>query len=192
MVKSQLPKPLDFQKMIFSSAYLPTPPRIVSSIDKMVTAFVWNNKPVKIKRESMIGSKESGGLDLPDYESIKNSLLVSWVKRMIDGKGEAWMAVGGTFIFECNYDVDLLDLSGLPEFYVNTLKTWSEIKGECIPENHFQIRDEIIWNNKNITIAGKSIYYKDWHAVGIEKNKDLSGPVHTSHFCRVECNSNNR
>ena len=77
-------------------------------------------------------------------------------------------------IFECNYDVDLLDLNGLPEFYVDTLKAWSEIKGECTPENHcLQIRDEILWNNKNITIAGKSIYYKDWHAVGIEKIKDL-------------------
>ena len=125
----------------------------------------------------MIGPKQSGGLDLPDYESIKNSLLVSWVKRMIDGKDEAWIAipsfylenVGGTFIFECNYDVDLLDLNGLPEFYVDTLKTWSEIKGECIPKNHLQIRDEILWNNKHITIAGKSVYYKDWHAVGIEK-----------------------
>ena len=179
--KITIAKTLGLSKMIFSSACLPTPPRIVSSIDKMVTAFVWNNKPAKIKRESMIGPKESGGLDLPDYESIKNSLLVPWVKRMIDGKDEAWMAipsfylenVGGTFIFECNYDVDLLDLSGLPEFYVNTLKAWSEIKGECIPENHLQIRDEILWNNKNITIAGKSIYYKDWHAVGIEKIKDL-------------------
>ena len=78
----------------------------------------------------MIGPKESGGLDLPDYESIKNSLLVSWVKRMIDGKGEAWMAipsyylenVGGIFIFECNYEVDLLDLNGLPEFYADILK----------------------------------------------------------------------
>ena len=29
--------------------------------------------------------------------------------------------VGGTLIFECNYDVDLLDLNGLPEFYVDTL-----------------------------------------------------------------------
>ena len=112
---------------------------------------------------------------------LKNSLLVSWVKRLIDGNGEAWMAipsyylekVRGTFIFECNYDVDLLDLNGLPEFYVDTLKAWSKIKGECIPENHLQICNEILWNNKNITIARKSIYYKDWHTVGIEKIKDL-------------------
>ena len=92
---------------------------------------------------------------------------------MIDGKGEAWMAipsyylenVGGTFIFECNYDdVELHDLNGLPEFYADTLKALSEVKGECIPENHLQIRDEIPWNNKDITIAGKSIHYNDWHA----------------------------
>ena len=74
--KITIAKTLGLSKMIFSSACLPTPPHIVSSIDKMVTAFVWNNKPAKIKRESMIGPKESGGLDLPDYESIKNSLLV--------------------------------------------------------------------------------------------------------------------
>ena len=56
---------------------------------------------------------------------------------------------------------------------LQTLKASSETKGECIPENHLQIRDEILWNNKNITIAGKSIYHRDWHAVGIEKIKDL-------------------
>ena len=64
----------------------------------MVTAFVWKNKPAKIKRESMIGPKESGGLDLPDYEAIKNSLLVSWVKKMIDGKSETWMAIPSYYL----------------------------------------------------------------------------------------------
>ena len=159
--KITIAKTLGLSKMIFSSACLPNPPHIVSNVDKMVTAFVWNNKPAKVKRESMIGPKEIGGLDLPDYESIKKSLLVAWVKRMIDGSDENWMAipsyylknVGGTFVFDCNYDVDLLDLKGLPEFYVDILRAWSEIKNECMPEEHLQIRDEILWNNKNITIC---------------------------------------
>jgi len=54
---------------------------------------------------------------------------------MIDGKDEAWMAipsyylenVRGTFIFKCNYDVDLLNLSGLPEFYVDILKLANDL-----------------------------------------------------------------
>ena len=56
---------------------------------------------------------------------------------------------------------------------MDTLKGWPEIKGEFIPENHLQIRDEVLWNDQKITIARKSIYYKDWLAVGIEKTKDL-------------------
>ena len=60
--KITIAKTLGLSKMIFSSACLPTPPRIVSSIDKMVTAFVWNNKPAKIKRESMIGQKNNGAV----------------------------------------------------------------------------------------------------------------------------------
>lgn len=36
-----------------------------------------------------------------------------------------------------------------------------------------QVRKETLWNNKNIIIGGKSIFYKDWHALGIERVKDL-------------------
>ena len=159
----------------------PHPPHIVSIVDKMVSAFVWNNKPAKVKRESMIGPKEEGGLDLPDYDSIRKSLSVAWVKRMIDGCVEDWMAipsfylneVGGTFVFECNYDVSLLDLKGLPEFFVNVLSAWSELKNEGMPDDCLQVREEILWNNKNICIGGKSISYKDWHALRIERVKDL-------------------
>ena len=46
--KITIAKTLGLSKMMFSSACLPTPSHIVSSIDKMVTAFVWNNKPAKI------------------------------------------------------------------------------------------------------------------------------------------------
>ena len=100
--KITMAKTLGLSKMIFSSACLPTPSHIVSSTDKMVTAFVWNNKPAEIKRESMIGLKESGGLDLPDYESIKNSLLVSWVKKSRSLDGHSFLLFGkrrGNFHF---------------------------------------------------------------------------------------------
>ena len=66
-------------------ACLPTPPHLANMTDRLVFAFVWNNKPQKIKRETMIGPKEKGGLDLPDYDLIRKSLLAAWVKRMIEG-----------------------------------------------------------------------------------------------------------
>ena len=35
------------------------------------------------------------------------------------------------------------------------------------------IRSSILWNNKNITIEGKSIYWKEWHTAGIDRVEDL-------------------
>ena len=86
-------KTLGLFKLISSSACLPTPAYVVTMIDKLVSAFVWNNKPPKIKRGTMIGPKEKGGFDLPDYDSIRKSLLAAWTKRMINGINEGWMAI---------------------------------------------------------------------------------------------------
>ena len=74
---------LGLSKLIFCNASLPTPLCIVSNIhvDKVVTAFVWNNKPAKVKRENVIGPKGIRGLDLPDYESIKNLYLWHGLKE---------------------------------------------------------------------------------------------------------------
>ena len=38
-------------------------------------------------------------------------------------------------------------------------RAWSEVKDECMPEDYLQIQEKVLWNNKNVTIAGKSIYY---------------------------------
>ena len=55
----------------------------ITIVHKMVSTFVCDNHPPKIKRETMIGPKEEGGLDLPDYVlSSQLSLLIAWVKRM--------------------------------------------------------------------------------------------------------------
>ena len=78
---------------------------------------------------------------------------------MIDGVDDAWMVipffylnkVEGIFILKCNYDTNLLDLEGLPDFFINILRSWAKIKDENVPEDVSKIRDQILWNNTNIT-----------------------------------------
>ena len=113
----------------------------------------------------MIGPKEKGGLDLPDYYSIRKSLLAAWTKRMINGINEGWMAIpssyldriGGILIFDCNYDTNLLNLQGMPQFYVDVLKVWGDVKGDNTPQDCAQVNDEILWNNRYITINSLQI-----------------------------------
>ena len=139
-------------------------------VNKLVVNFIWNGKKTKIKRDTLIGPKDKGGLELPDYEIVTKSLQCAWVKRMKEGIGKQWMEIpsfylenlGGPFIFDCDYDLRLLNLSNMPAF-----KTWTE----DIHQNNF--RSSILWNNKNIIIEGKSVYWKEWHTAGIVRLEDL-------------------
>ena len=180
--KITIAKTLGLSKLISSSACLHTPPYVIDTVNKLIADFVWNGKKPKIKRDTLIGAKERGGLDLPEYEIITKSLLCPWVKRMKDGADKDWMVipsfylknVGGPLIFDCNYDLSLLGIKNMPAFYIDILKTWAEIHDvKSTSLDKHDVREAIIWNNKNITIGGKSVYWENWHAAGILRIKDL-------------------
>ena len=73
----------------------------------------------------MIGPKERGGLDMPDFKIINNSLKVTWIKRLNDSTADAsWChipmeypkPVGDHFLFGCNFDLKYLPID-LPLFF---------------------------------------------------------------------------
>ena len=175
-------KTLGLSKLIYSSACVQTPTQVSEIVNKLVVNFIWNGKKPKIKRDTLIGPKDKGGLELPDYEIVTKSLQCAWVKRMKEGIRKQWMEipsfylenVGGPFIFDCDYDLRLLNLSDMPAFYIDILKAWTEVQGLCKADFHQNnFRSSILWNNKNITIEGKSVYWKEWHTAGIDRLEDL-------------------
>ena len=66
--------------------------------------------------------------------------------------------LGGNLIFDCDYDVNLLDLSKLPAFYIDVLEAWAEIQRLKASNKTGSLKDIILWNNRNITVEGKSVY----------------------------------
>ena len=54
-------KTLGLSKIVFASCCLHTPQYVAAAVNKMVHDFVWNNKPAKIKRDTLIGSKAVEG-----------------------------------------------------------------------------------------------------------------------------------
>ena len=62
----------------------------------------------------------------------------------------------------------------MPAFYIDVLKSWADAQGARErDDDRANPGNIILWYNKNITIAGKSMYWKDWHAAGIERICDL-------------------
>ena len=164
-VNITIAKTLGLSKLIFVSACIYTPPHYIDIINKLITDFVWNNKEPKIKRDTLIGPKERGGLDLPEFKSTSKSLQIAWVQRMKKGVEDQWMAIpsfylkniGGPFIFDCDYDVKFLGLNNILAFYIDVLNTWAEVRKQ-ISDNEILSRNVILWNNRHILIDDKSIY----------------------------------
>ena len=65
-------------------------------VNQAITQFVWNKK-AKIKYRTMIGPKEQGGLDMPDFQIINEALKVGWVRRLSDSKMEPQVGVISLF-----------------------------------------------------------------------------------------------
>ena len=62
----------------------------------------------------------------------------------------------------------------MPAFYIDILKAWTEVLGLCKADFHQNnIGSSILWNNKNITIEGKSVCWKGRHTAGIDRLEDL-------------------
>jgi len=81
--------------------------------------------------------------------------------------------VGGELISNCNFSLKtLLHLSGLPLFYKHVLNAWQRIVAHT-PLSKNRVENEVIWNNKFVTIAGKSVLYRSWYEARVKYIKDL-------------------
>ena len=146
--------------IIYSLSNISTDIDAIKDIQKAVNCFIWNNGVVKVKHSSMIGNYDCAGLKSIDIESQSKALRLAWVGRLWSGNG--WSDIvqkyleeygGLTLLLKCNFDIRFMKY--LPTFYREMLQYFAEIFA-----NHYS--KYIIWNNKNIIIDGKSIFYKEW------------------------------
>ena len=73
-------KSLAISKLVYNTSVLTFPSKFVNMVNQAITQFVWNKK-VKIKQKTMIGPREKGGLDMPDFEIINDALKVFLDKK---------------------------------------------------------------------------------------------------------------
>ena len=77
---------------------------------------------------------------------------------------------GLEFFIECNYNLKLLSLENLQEFYHATLNQWHDKKISIKNKNKTK---QITWINRNVRIDRKPIYIKSWCIKGIRCIEDL-------------------
>ena len=148
-------KTLALSKLVFISSLMETPKNFATEVNKIVFDFIWKQKPAKIKKTTLTKNKADGGLGMKDFVLFDKALKLTWVKRLCSTSDAPWKyisksflsSVSGTDLFQCNYDYNLLDLTGhLPEFYKQIIHHWQEIVSTT-PHSKTGILSRVIWSN---------------------------------------------
>lgn len=171
-------KSLIVPKLIYPASMLAVPQWFVEAADKLFFSFLWDGKPPKIKKRTIIGDIENGGLKMPHIDSIVNSLKLAWLSRFLNTniKGR-WKALSRTLIGLGTGDFCAkLKVQHLPNeirpFYKQVLVVWFNIY-TVEPETYREILEESIWRNSFITVDNSPIVYKHWEEHGIVAVQDL-------------------
>ena len=66
------------------------PPRFAEEVKRRIFDFVWNHKPAKIKKSTLIKSKKDGGLQMKDFVIFDKALKLNWVTRLCSDHDAPW------------------------------------------------------------------------------------------------------
>ena len=151
-------------KYIYVCSILPTPKELLKELNKILFKFLWKGVD-KVTRASVINEYEEGGLRMVDLECMVKSLRLAWLKRIFSGTNGTWKSylqhilssVGGLFFFNCNYNIS--DYTIPSQFYRELLLWWSQFRETFATEEDWKT---IIWNNKEIKVENKPVYYKHY------------------------------
>ncbi len=82
--KTLIIKSLAISKLIHTMSILITPDEILKEVEKIIFNFLWDSHD-RIKRKTLIGTKQCGGIQMLDIYCKDKSLKAGWIKR-ISGK----------------------------------------------------------------------------------------------------------
>ena len=169
-----LSKSFGISKLLYAASMTTVPNYIIAEGSKIIRDFIWAGRKPKLKWKTLTNSYLDGGLQAPDIACQIKSLRCAWIGRLLDKSESAWKHIplkffskygGLSFLLNCNSDTS--NWSGLGKFYKEMIDFWQELKPEPNP------CDQILWNNKHVTINGKSLFYKSWYENGMVYVKDI-------------------
>ena len=108
--------------------------------------YLWDNKPDKISRKTIIQDYENGGLKMIDLNMFIKAIKAGWVKRIANTENDGdWKhiymnhlkSVGGSLLFECNLnDKDFIknQTNSISTFLIEIVQSWSNINYKTNPE----------------------------------------------------------
>jgi exonuclease III len=169
---------LALSPLLYAASVIHVPQQVIKEVKDMVNNFLWDGKIPRIAYCTLIQDIEKGGLKLTDFESKIKSLKITWIKRLLDKSDSKWKAAPSifyntqdfNFFFRCNRTP--IENKNIPLFYRDIHKFWSEL--HTINDTDVAlIKNQILWNNRYITIGKEPFIWKTWYNHNILTINDI-------------------
>ena len=86
-------KTFALSKLVFICSVMNTPKDFSKEVNKITFDFIWNHKPAKIKKTTLIKQKTAGSLDMKDFSLLDKALKLNWVKRLCSNSNAPWQYI---------------------------------------------------------------------------------------------------
>ena len=157
------------------------------SVCKLVYNFLWKKRD-RIKRHTLIGNIEQGGIGIIDVESKFKAAKSSWISRIIDKSSLIHRFITQLLkkheitIFDvlktsyCHEKKTVsFDKIDMPKFYIEVIDAFNECKKVKNVKDHNtnEFLQEIIWNNNIFLHKSEPLCFQNWMSCGILYAKDI-------------------
>ncbi|CAH3114491.1 unnamed protein product [Porites lobata] len=176
--RTMLAKSLGLSQLAYAASMLSVPEAAIQQTQRKLFAFLWKNKTDKVNRQVLFRLLSKGGLNFPCFRTVIKALRLCWIGRLLSNPHDTWTAIpnfhfekhgGLLFLLNCNYSVEKLNKK-IPLFYRELLEFFQELRSNC--EDPLQ-REFILWNNKDINVENKSVFWKSWRHKNVLFVQDL-------------------
>ena len=137
--KIQIVKTFGISQILYISNMLPLNTEEIRKVDKIISNFIWNNKPAKIRKTAMVADYAQGGLKFPNIEAQIKAQKIMWIKRFLVSPDHPWKLIfewqieklgGLRFLRYTNLNIQFIEIikkqEGLTEFYADLFTAWAD------------------------------------------------------------------
>ena len=172
-------KSLAIPKLVHLFSSLPNPGKtIVNDLEIFFFKFIWNGKPDKIKRLTLIGLYNKGGLNMTHIQSFINYMKIKWIKRIHDQPDGSWQKFLST-IFNINLEAEGLcrlnrkKLIELKQSVTNNF--WKDVIESVIllKKDNLSMSEYLQQDIRNFCPISEFDYYTKWRANNVYCLNDL-------------------
>ena len=161
----------------FHATFLPCSDAILNQVNSLIKDFLWSSKRSKVNMDTCFLHKLDGGISIPNFKAISNSLKAKWIFRILDDTDSNASSLSSFMLNNTNIEYghfrSTLYCPGskrdadraIQPFWKEAIHSFWNLK-PCLPDYFFKnstlLRTIPLFNNKLINLDGKPLTGNKW------------------------------